>query len=117
MKFLVCPISSVRIKHDWVFHNNPVAESAITGLARTRVNHYFNETGLPAIEFQGSGTKWVFKTLAEREAMLKAISSDVGYVDEELLARAAAEWSKLGLVADKTSGAEDWRKPPVEESK
>lgn len=116
MKFLSCALPPVRIKADWTYQNEPVAVSVVQGLRRSRVNHYFDEEGYPAIEFVGTGAKWVFADLAQREAALLLLMRGSEQLTSEDVTSEATKWSKLNLVAPACSSSSkmrDYRASPV----
>lgn len=114
MNFLVCPVPSQHIKTGYDHVNNDVSVLAVKSIKRSRVNHYFNETGFPAITFVGTDAVWVFPNLELREAMLEMLREGDERESLDRLEHRASQWLKKGLVAPTNSnGHEDWCALPV----
>lgn len=114
MNFLVCPVPSQHIKAGYDHVNNDVSVLAVKAITRSCVNHYFNETGFPAITFVGTDTVWVFPNLELREAMLEMLREGEEQATMAVLKYRGVEWLKKGLVAPTNSnGHDDWCALPV----
>ena len=114
MKFLLCPVPSVRVKSNWLHQNHAVSARAVTGVQRSRVNHYNDEVGLPSIKLVGTDVEWALPTLAEREAVLTLLLEGLEQPSEFALSTLSDAWSKRGLTAGRDChGFADYSLVPV----
>jgi hypothetical protein len=73
--FVKCTTPEIKYLRGDVIVNSPVNLALCTELVKTREAWYPDNTGKPAIGFNGCNTKWVYATEKDRDADFEWLSS------------------------------------------
>lgn len=73
--FISCSVAQVKYLRGEIVKNNPVNLDLCKSIEKTKINWYPDNTGKPAISFNGCDAKWVFDNELDRDTELEKIAS------------------------------------------